>query len=229
MYDLMASAYEGVTYPIFDRDLAAKSHVILLRDAAGLICGFSTLVLWRFRTGGQPIRILFSGDTIVRRSAWGFRVLPMTFLRIAGACYARSGEHRLYWLLTTKGHRTYRFLRLFFNRYHPGPAQSERRLAALAAEIGQHYFADRYDPRTGILAASAADSHQRLRRELAEIALKDRKRPDVQFFVARNPKFADGDELLCLAELEPGNIRDNLRPVFAQGSANPDILDQRVA
>jgi hypothetical protein len=42
-------------------------------------------------------------------------------------------------------------------------------------------------------------------------------RPDVAFFLRSNPGYVHGDELVCLTELAPHNLRPIARRVFGRG------------
>ncbi|HEX2325326.1 MAG TPA: hypothetical protein VHQ00_07985, partial [Chloroflexota bacterium] len=78
---LLRRYFVGVSPGQFERDLAEKEWVILLRDAAsGATRGFSTLM--RLETvldgpgepagpGGRRVVAFFSGDTVVDRAYWG--------------------------------------------------------------------------------------------------------------------------------------------------------------
>lgn len=218
MWELFEASYEA-SEAAFRRDLAAKSHVILVRDTAGAIRGFSTLALWQME--GHPARFLFSGDTVMERAAWGGRALAQTWLESAGAVHGAYPGVPLYWLLTTKGHRTYRYLPQFFVRWfpaaHPGFQDDLDDLATLA---GEHFFAGRHDRERHVIVGSTATG--RLVPLLAEVPDKDARRSDVRFFLHRNPGYGKGDELLCLARLSPENIRPSFRRAFTRGAALSD-------
>ena len=46
---------------------------------------------------------------------------------------------------------------------------------------------------------------------------RERKRPDVAYFLQCNPGYASGDELVCLCELSTDNMRPLTRRLFVQG------------
>src|SRR3546814_17883638 len=52
-----------------------------------------------------------------------------------------------------------------------------------------------------------------------EIPEKDRRRPDVLFFLQRNPGYDQGDELVCLTELSLENQNPLAARIFAAGYA----------
>ena len=71
MYALYERYYEGSSFEVFQRDLLAKDRVVLLRDEDGELCGFSTLAMYARQFEGAPLRVVFSGDTIVDERCWG--------------------------------------------------------------------------------------------------------------------------------------------------------------
>src|SRR5208282_5054464 len=71
MFQVFARHYDCVSRERFLSDLAEKDCVLVLWDANGTICGFSTQKLLRASVGGLPIRAVFSGDTIIDRAHWG--------------------------------------------------------------------------------------------------------------------------------------------------------------
>ncbi len=232
MFALFARHYDCVDAARFRGDLADKVAVILLRDAAsGALAGFSTLAVMQAPAAalrsvrqahspetparsesstphgaGRPIRALFSGDTIIDRPYWGSQELTRAWCRFAGELKRSCEETPLYWFLISKGYRTYLFLPIYFREFYPRfdrptPEPEQRILDALA---GARFPAD-YRPSTGTV--QFADSHGQLTAELAEIAPHHRENPHVRFFLQRNPGFAGGHELVCLAEIAPQNMR----------------------
>ena len=71
MFTLYRRYYGGTSEQLFRGDLAEKHYVIVLRDAGGRVRGFSTQSVTEHRFEGAPIRILYSGDTIVDHRHWG--------------------------------------------------------------------------------------------------------------------------------------------------------------
>lgn len=212
MFLLFKNTYLGVVDDDFRRDLAAKSHVILVVDSASRLRGFSTLTVWPHTFEGKSIRLLYSGDTVIERSAWGHPALPFAFLSAAGSLRMENASKSYFWLLTSKGHRTYRFLNLFFYRFWPQPDVALEYEEALARNIGTCFFSDRFDQRTGVLRGTSSTG--RLREDFAAVPSKDQNRADVRFFIDRNPDYDRGDELLCVAELCSTNMRPFARRIF---------------
>jgi len=216
MHALFDLYYEGGSRAVFERDLADKCHVIELHDA-GQLRGFSTLALFTIEQQGRPVRGIFSGDTIVHHENWGEQALARCFCQFAGSVKAQAPEVPLVWLLISKGHRTYRYLHLFARRYVPAigvPTQPAD--AALLDALCQHRFGAAYDPLRGVVRLDAAVA-TRLRPRWCDLRENLRQQPEVGFFLERNPHFAQGEELACLCELEPANLRSFALRAFRQG------------
>jgi len=214
MYAVYAAHYDACDTARFRADLAAKDYVILLEDAEGLR-GFSTAAHYRFPAAGGPVAVLFSGDTVIDRRVWGQQALSRSFARLAGALHAREQSTSLYWLLISKGHRTYRYLNVFARRFFPHPDFEDGELAGLAREIAAARFGAAYDPRAGVVAFAQSQGH--LKADLAQVPARAAGRAEVAYFLQRNPGYRVGHELVCLTRLAPDNLRALVRDEFERG------------
>lgn len=193
MFALYTRYFETRDRMVFERDLAEKQWVILLRDEEGAIDGFSTLMT--LKVSGATV--FFSGDTIVDRGRWGSYDLPRLWARHVFS----AADENTWWFLISSGFRTYRYLPLFFRDFHPrrdGDATMKPLLDAIALEK----FGDAYDPRTGVIRLATPAP---LREGVSDPGTR-RTNPDVSFFLEANPGHAQGDELACLVRVDPGNL-----------------------
>ncbi len=190
LWQLHAAHYDGVDRDRFRADLAEKDWVILLRDAAGAVAGFSTQVRMEATVAGRRVRALFSGDTLIAREHWGTQELVRAWCRLAGRLKAEAAETPLYWFLISKGHRTYLYLPLFFREYFP---RAERALppfeGAVLRALAEARYPGQYDPVSGLI--EPAGPHDRLKPEL-DAAPGRAGNPHVHFFLQRNPRYAEG-------------------------------------
>lgn len=214
LYSLYAAHYDAADRGRFLADLAEKDHVILLRDAeSGLTRGFSTQKVIRAEFDGSPVRVLFSGDTIVDPSYWGEQELVRAWSRYAGRLLV-SEPTPLWWLLISKGYRTYLYMPLFFKSYWPrldAPLPDDVR--RLRQELASSKYGAAWDPMRGILRFDESLGH--LKPDLAAVPPGRREDPRVRFFLESNPGYARGEELVCLAEIVPKNLRSiGLRAVL---------------
>ena len=108
--------------------------MLLLRDVAGRVAGFTTLAVIedkdkdRDEDGnedgagedrGRPIRVVFSGDALVDPAHWGSNALNFAWIPHLARIRAEAPDTPLYWLMLSKGFRTYRYLSTFAHHYVP--------------------------------------------------------------------------------------------------------------
>jgi len=206
MLSLMQMYYENVDADQFYKDLARKDCVIVLRES-GVIQGFSTQRLLTNNICGQEVRLLFSGDTVIDQHHRDSLSLPIAWGRMMLDILSRFPVTPLYWLLISKGYRTYRYLPVFFKDYFPC---TDRCLSGLEQGILETFTDDLFNgqlDRDSWILRSSGNS-QRVRPGVTDITEAKRRKADIAFFEALNPGHASGDELICLAKFE----EDNLHP-----------------
>ncbi|MCB9761665.1 MAG: hypothetical protein H6739_17610 [Alphaproteobacteria bacterium] len=204
MLSLMRRHFHEVHDEVFLRDLAEKDRVILLRDPRGAVRGFSTMQVSREALGGTPATVVFSGDTVVDRDAWGSPVLPQTWLRAVLEVGASTPDERLYWLLICSGYRTYRFLPLFYREFWPRhDAPTPPPIRAAMERLARRRYGARY---AGGVVRFPDGAH--VRSEVGGLTPARLRNPHVAFFARQNPGHTAGDELVCLAEV----CRENFTP-----------------
>lgn len=218
MYELFAAAYVGSGPGEFESDLADKHWVIRIFSRTGALEGFSTVRLEPDRVLGRDLCFLFSGDTVMAREARGGSALAGAFTHVMRRVLGDAGGSQVWWMLLSKGHRTYRYLPLYFRRWHPMPGRAADALESALLErfcsrrYGQAWKSDRglvvFDP-----------PRERMNDREAAIAPARLNDPAIRFFLERNPGFASGDELACLAEVS----EDNLRPACGKAQRALDM------
>lgn len=73
-------------------------------------------------------------------------------------------------------------------------------------------FGDAYDPSTGLIRFP--DDRGFLKQPWAEIPSTALKRPEVDYFLERNPDYVKGVELVCLCEVDRRNMKPLTRRIF---------------
>ena len=214
MAALYLSAYEATDALIFEQDLADKDEVLLLYCDAQLV-GFTTLKVYGCSWRGDPIQVIFSGDTVVDRQHWGQQALSFAWVRHLGLIKRRYPQQRLVWFLLVKGHRTYRYLHVFAKIFYPGRDEGHADLAALAHHLAQNRFAREYNASTGVVEFTP--SRGQLKGELAEPRAEEMERPGVAYFLRRNPGYRQGHELICVCDVDEGNMKPLTLRLFRQG------------
>lgn len=216
MFEIYAAHYDGTSRARFDDDLAAKHLVLTVHADDGAIQGFTTLLVLEDRSEGMPLRAIYSGDTIIDRAYWGSQVLAFNWIRLAGAIKAEEPDVPLYWFLIVKGHRTYRYLSAFSKCFYPHwTAPTPPRLQALMHRLAEQRFPGCYRADLGII--HFPESHGHLKADLADVSAGEAGRADVAYFLARNPGYRTGDELVCLTELHEDNLTTLARKQFLAG------------
>jgi hypothetical protein len=207
MLALMEACYDGVVAERFYADLDQKQFVIVLEDERGELMGFSTLLMLEEQLDGQTVDVVFSGDTVIDPAHWGSKALQTAFGRF---CLERKLAHprrRLFWLLLTKGFRTYLLAVNYFPQTFPKPgATPEPSLVAFRDRLASRLWGDAYDPTREILHFSEA--RDRVRAPLSPPPPEALQHDAVRFFIAKNPGADAGDELVCLVPLP---LRDLVR------------------
>jgi hypothetical protein len=203
MFSVLSNNFEGVTPAQFRSDLAEKNLALLLEQDRRLV-GFSTLQAYSTSFQGEPINVIYSGDTIVASEAWGSTALPRAWVAGVRRLQAVQPPGRCYWLLLSSGFRTYRFLSVFWRKFFPRydqstPSEAKHMLDKLASER----FGDRYDREAGIVRFNHP---QRLRDGLKQIPTGRERDPHTEFFLTHNSGYLEGDELVCLTEICPENL-----------------------
>ena len=201
MIGLMQAYYDSVTERQFLEDLSKKDAVILLKDQSREIQGFSTLTTVRVKLDGKPLRAIFSGDTVIDKQYWGQRALGKAFLRYLFIEKLKSPFEPLYWLLISKGYKTYLMMANNFSEHYPRferptPARARRMLDAFYSTL----YPEHYDSKTGLIE-SQIDAY-RLKPGVAGIPTALLKsNPRIAFFEQRNPRWCEGAELACIARM----------------------------
>ncbi|HEX8362634.1 MAG TPA: hypothetical protein VF613_21110 [Longimicrobium sp.] len=205
-FALFDALYEGGDRGRFERDLAEKHRVILLRErGTGVLRGFSTLHLRTLDDlPGRPT-VVFSGDTVVDRACWGQKQLQAEWVRVMLRLKLRRPHRPLYWFLISKGYRTYLLLANAFPRAVPRHDRADLpRLREALDRVAAERFGDEYDPATSRIVYRTP--HERVRDGVAPIDDALLRNRHVSYFVERNPGHARGEELACLAEVRLGDL-----------------------
>jgi hypothetical protein len=206
MFRLMDETFANVRRDAFDADMAAKDWVIRVHDPESRkLVGFSTQVLLGPETLGADVWVLYSGDTVVERQYWGDVALAHVWGRLALDLIDLYGNEPLYWFLTSKGFRTYRYLPMFFKEWFPQsgretPAYERQLIDAMGVRLAPRC----YDDRTQVIRAGEWKDF--VRPGISDPVGRAASDEHVRYFLERNPRYDRGDELCCLAPLTRDNF-----------------------
>lgn len=207
MFDVFSGYFENIDHGRFINDMREKQWAIILSDpGSGEIKGFSTMMLMRETIDGRNIEVLFSGDTIVDKEYWGSTELAHLGGKILLSFMQKINRPELYWMLITKGYRTYHFLPLFFNEFYPryDKPTPDRVKKIMDVFAGRKYPAN-YSPEKGIVSFNGQKEY--LKKGIGDIHDQKLNNPHIKFFCTKNPLYDIGDELVCLAPVTSENFK----------------------
>lgn len=176
-----------------------------------------TLLKLRVEVLGEPLDVIFSGDTGIDPAFWGGQALVRAWAHFVGELRAHNPSRRLFWFLISKGYRTYLYLPFFFHRFYPRvDASTPPFEQALIETLGRLKYAGHFNPATGVIEFDT--SHGHLKPAIADTPQHRRDHPHVRFFLERNPGYARGNELVCVAELCAENMKGLARRLLIEGA-----------
>lgn len=212
-YRLLCQGFLGVTWNDFMRDFQEKDAVMILRKehGEGEIIGWSTLMVLTLALPDREVKGIFSGDTVVLpeyRSGTGLGIeLGRYFMQV----YEQFPQHCVYYILISKGWRTYKILPFFFKEFSPRYDKPTSACdKAVMDAFGKLKYPHHYNPATGVVTYSP----QRLRPESID-AIPVKLDAHTQFFLHSNPGYLDGHELVCVARVSPDNFTSALKRLLS--------------
>jgi hypothetical protein len=205
MFRLFEKYYIDVSEAQFRSDLMEKTHVFMFRaPATGELVGFSTIFRKRIPSVGQGV-FLFSGDTVIREDYWGSKVLQTTFLRYILGTKLANPFQPVYWMLISKGFKTYMMMRKNFGASFP---REGRETPSVMQGMRDRFYAwkygSAYDAASGLITFET--SHGAVKGQVAVPNAYQLRSHDVRFFLERNPRYQDGVELACVAKIRFADI-----------------------
>jgi len=204
MFQLMEQFYDDTALSVFLRDLNEKNYCILLYDESHLLKGFSTQQLISVIAEGKKIHGVFSGDTIIHKDNWGsfelFKIFAQNFI-LMGKQYPE-----FYWILISKGYKTYRMLPVFFQRYYPNCQKvTPRYEQSILDAFGRTKYPGEYDEASGVI--TYRETKDKLKAGVADITSNRLRDIHIQHFIKMNPGYYKGNDLVCMARLTEVNLK----------------------
>ncbi len=204
MFHLFNRYYNNVDQDTFKKDLLEKSHVILLFEKkTGLLKGFSTITNLDLSLDNNHIRGMFSGDTVIDKEFWGQGSLGIAFLIHLFKQKLKKPMTPLYWFLISKGHKTYLLMANNFKIHYPRFEKSTpRNIKKIIDGFSNTLYPHNYKNGTGIISFSPEEKKDFLKVGVAPISKEMiDNNPRIAYFSKVNPKWTEGDELACVAEM----------------------------
>jgi len=221
MHVLIEQYYHNVEFDIFFKDLVKKDGVFLLREnKSGEIVGFSTFLKIPFECNGHKVNGVFSGDTIVDQRYWGNRALMACFIKKLLKLKLEDMHTPLYWLLISKGYKTYLMLSNNFPKHYPHyQKSSSSMMSSVIDQYCKSLYPEAFDRNTKLL--NFGDGYQKLKDNVAPIndELKV-KNPKIRFFEEKNPTWRQGTELPCVGKVTSSMFITFYKKVIKESLAN---------
>jgi hypothetical protein len=205
MLSLFEQYYDNVNEQKFYFDLEKKDRVIMLKDKkTDELKGFSTLVDLEVMIDGKMRFGLFSGDTIIDKSYWGQSALTFEFFKQVFLGRLKRPFQPFYWLLISKGFKTYLLLANNFTYYFPRyDKEMTKYSTSLTIGFAQHLFSNQYKSETQLVVYNEkSDVLKEMVAPIDENILL--LKPKIRFFQDLNPGWRKGDELVCLGQINLG-------------------------
>lgn len=202
MYSIYKKYYSNTDLKIFKNDLLAKTGVFVIRDSTtNQLVGFSTVMEKDFIVDGKVAHGFFSGDTIIEEAYWGSRALQRAMFRYVIKFKLRHTTKPIYWILISKGFKTYLLLANNYYSYYPHPEHDNSNLESYVKAYCEQLFPEYYNSNTGLL--DFGENYQALNSDVAPITDEMRAKSNkIAFFEKRNPTWVKGTELPCIGRVD---------------------------
>lgn len=206
MYNLFCQYYDNVEFDTFVKDLNKKQAVIMVRGKkTGALRGFSTITEVQLTFKKQKAVGVFSGDTIMQKEYWGASALQRAFFIYMLTLRLRNPHKKVFWLLISKGYKTYLLLANNWDNYYPRydrPHQPE--YEAVVESYCEQLWPGKYDRKSKTL--NFGPNYQCLKGEVTPITDHMRTNfPKIAYFEKCNPDWEEGVELPCIGEAKISN------------------------
>ncbi len=201
MYEIYSQYYENVSLDLFCQDMAEKNGVFLVEErSTRRVVGFSTMKTLDIYAGDKLVKGVFSGDTIIEKEYWGNKALHVAFFFQMIREKLRHPFRPMFWLLISKGYKTYLLMANNFLNYYPHPEKHCDKLEGLVDNYCELLFQPYYCNENKILDFGSGYTH--LKSDVAQITDEMRARNNkIHFFEKRNPSWERGTELPCVGEV----------------------------
>jgi hypothetical protein len=222
MYRLFENYYVDISTEQFRKDLFEKTHVFIFRSMKSReLVGFSTIFRRPIPAIG-PGLFIFSGDTVLREDYWGSKILQKAFFRYITQSKMLSPLKPVYWMLISKGYKTYMMMRRNFSYSFPSSTRPTPASTQQILDRFYHWkFGDSYDPKTGLITFETAKGS--VKGGIADPSEAHARDPNVRYFLEKNPDYRKGVELACVAEIRASDFLGHVPKYFSPFTRRPDF------
>jgi hypothetical protein len=198
IHDFGSRYFEGA----FVDNIRTKRDLVRLRGGDGRLLGIGAADVFDLTHAQRSVTVIYAGNTAFADETRGQGLVHRIGFRYFIQAKRRHPFRPVYAAFTTFSWRSYLSLTRNFTRSWP---RRHERLpaweAGLCRQVGLRLFGEQYDPAAGVVR----NLDRRLRPDIAALPDRLAADPDVRYFTTRNPGYASGDVLLCLAPLTLAN------------------------
>lgn len=225
-YELMRDNYNGLPKEAYINELKESYFFTLLFfDVHNNIQGFTEFGIDMTDPTGQNYGCIYSGNTILNPEFWGSQTFMIKSAEVIGRIAGAYPEKKWVWLLLSSGHRTYMFLPLFSQRFFPArqPERNADDLKGLLDVYAEKIFGEFWLPELGIVRFEKGSHYEpyKMKPEIAQATWDKKFKPDIAFYIEKNPEFHNGDQLVCITEVHESNAKKRVLPIYQNGFNQP--------
>lgn len=201
MHSVFIQYYHNADLQTFVTDMGKKTGVFLIQEKdSSKIVGFSTWTEVDLTERGTPSLGVFSGDTIIEKKYWGNSALQKAFAKQLLKTKIKNPKTPVYWLLISKGYKTYLLLTNNFPKHYPSYESNNIKLESVVDNYCKKLYPDSYNTEDRLL--NFGDSYQYLKDDVAQITDEmTNQNPNIRHFTKLNPSWDRGIELPCAGEV----------------------------
>ena len=115
LFQLMLEVYDGINWNKFLSDMNQKNYILILYNKDNAIAGFTTIQVFDF----ENKLIIYSGDTVIEEVSRGDIELMRAWWRFSYTIQEKNPAKQVFWLLISKGWRTYTSFPLYLKEIYP--------------------------------------------------------------------------------------------------------------
>lgn len=201
MHKVFIKYYHNADLATFVTDMGKKTGVFIIQEKrTNKIVGFSTWTEFDLMQDGERAIGVFSGDTIIEKEYWGNTALQKAFAIQLLKTKIKNPKTPVYWLLISKGYKTYLLLTNNFPIHYPSYEKNNIKLEGVVDHYCKTLYPDAYNEEDKLL--NFGEDYQFLKDDVAQITdAMTKNDPNIRHFTKLNPSWDKGVELPCAGEV----------------------------
>jgi hypothetical protein len=212
LWDLTREFYD-IDRPYAESELRRRQRIAMFR-MDGTLLGMAAIDVVEHDFRGRKVVVLSTTNVLIREHWRGRNLIQKLGFRTFLGVRLRFPLRPIYWFFDSFSYKSYLLLPRNFHTYWPRyDAATPEASSALIDELATRIYGPAWRPARGIVVRSG---QKRLRATAAPLELAADSDPNLRFFGAVNPGHAEGDMLVCLCPLTPGNWLSVARRAFAR-------------